>query len=136
MSLPIRQDIASQSDVEQARRAVRALTGELHFGVEDAEAAVIATIELGTNLLRYGVRGHLLLTPITGPGDASRAGLEVQSRDCGPGIDDLDRALEDGSSTRGGLGNGLPAIRRLMDDVVIETAPTGTCIVARKWTSR
>jgi serine/threonine-protein kinase RsbT len=135
MTLPIRQDIASQSDIEQARRAARMMTGELHFSIEEAEAVVIATIELATNLLRYGVQGYLLLTPITGPGDADWAGLEVQSHDRGPGIDDVDRALEEGFSTRGGLGSGLPAIRRLMDDVVIETAPTGTCIVARKWTS-
>jgi serine/threonine-protein kinase RsbT len=136
MTLPIRQDIVSQSDIEQARRAARTMTGELHFSIEEAEAVVIATIELATNLLRYGAQGYILLTPITGPGDADRAGLEVQSRDHGPGIEDLDRALEEGFSTHDEMGSGLPAVRRLMDDVVIETAPTGTCIVARKWASR
>lgn len=136
MALPTRQDIGCQADIEQARRATRALTVALHFSVEEAEAVVIATIELATNLLRYGVHGHLLLNPIAGLRDAGRAGLEVQSSDCGPGIDDLDRALEDGFSTHGRSGNGLPAVCRLMDDVVIATAPTGTRIVARKWTGR
>jgi anti-sigma regulatory factor (Ser/Thr protein kinase) len=42
-------------------------------------------------------------------------------------------ALQDGFSTVGGLGSGLSAVRRLMDDFTIESNLTGTRIVAWKW---
>jgi serine/threonine-protein kinase RsbT len=41
--------------------------------------------------------------------------------------------MEDGYSTGGGLGGGLPAVRRLMDELVITSDPAGTRVVARKW---
>ena len=42
--------------------------------------------------------------------------------------------LEDGFSTSGGLGLGLPGVRRLMDDFEIVSAPgRGTTVTARKW---
>jgi serine/threonine-protein kinase RsbT len=48
----------------------------------------------------------------------------------------LSRALEDGFSTGGGLGSGLPAARRLMDEFAITTGSHGTTIVASKWLTR
>ena len=39
--------------------------------------------------------------------------------DDGPGIPDLNRAMQDGYSTSGGLGLGLPGTRRLMDEFEI-----------------
>ena len=62
-----------------------------------------------------------------------RAGIEIASRDAGPGIADLAAALRDGCSTGGGRGSGLPAVRRLMDEFAITSGPGGTRITARKW---
>ena len=60
------------------------------------------------------------------------AGGEAPDR--GPGIEDLGRALEDGYSTAGRLGLGLPGVKRLMDDFEICSAPgMGTTVIARKW---
>jgi serine/threonine-protein kinase RsbT len=39
----------------------------------------------------------------------------------------------DGYSTGGGLGSGLPSVRRLMDEFGITSRPAGTRVVARKW---
>ena len=41
----------------------------------------------------------------------------------GPGIEDVDLAMQDGYTSGGGLGLGLPGARRLVDEFDIETAP-------------
>jgi serine/threonine-protein kinase RsbT len=92
---------------------------------------VLAVSELATNLLRYARTGHIMIETLVA--DTGQSGLRVESSDRGPGITDVDRALQDGFSTGGGLGGGLPAVRRLMDDVMIESNPVGTRIVAWKW---
>ncbi len=101
----------------------------LGFAAAVAESVTLAAVELATNLVRYAKRGELLLTPVEN-------GLQIESTDSGPGIADLERAMEDGFSTGGGLGGGLGGVRRLMDEVSIVTGPEGTRIVARKWLAR
>jgi serine/threonine-protein kinase RsbT len=129
MSPPLRLPIRRQADVEQARRAARSLTRQLGFAAADGEAVVLATSELATNLVRYARDGVILLRAMEGAG----GGVQVESRDGGPGIADVATALTDGVSTGGGLGNGLPAVRRLMDTFSVTTGPEGTTIVAGKW---
>ena len=61
-------------------------------------------------------------------------GIRIEVADCGPGITDVDRALEDGYSTAGRLGLGLPGVRRLMDDIEIDSLPgRGTVVCVTKW---
>ena len=55
--------------------------------------------------------------------DGGREGIQVIARDEGPGIEDLELALQDGYTSGGGLGLGLPGARRLVDEFHIETAP-------------
>jgi serine/threonine-protein kinase RsbT len=121
--------VATQGDVEAARRAARALATTLGFDAADTERVVLAVSELATNLLRYAVRGEVVLGPVEG----DNPGLRVESRDAGPGIADLDAAMRDGSSTGDGLGSGLAGVRRLMDEMTITTTPNGTKIVVHKW---
>jgi serine/threonine-protein kinase RsbT len=66
--------------------------------------------------------------------DGTQQGLIVVAEDDGPGIRDIPRALQDGYSTSGGLGLGLPGARRLMDEFEVVSAPgQGTRITMRKW---
>jgi serine/threonine-protein kinase RsbT len=126
--------IATPADVAVARRAARVLATALGFTPVDTERVVLAVSELATNLVRYAVQGAIVLAPLA---RAQGPGLQVESCDAGPGIADLRQALEEGFSSAGGLGHGLPAVQRLMDEVTITTAPDGTRIVARTWrTSR
>ena len=122
--------VGSRADAERARREARALAVEARFGVEDTEALALAVSELATNLVRYARGGELTLSLVNG--DAG-TGIEVESRDAGPGIPDVALAMRDGFSTGGGLGSGLPGARRLMDEFEISSAAGGTRIVARKW---
>jgi len=63
-----------------------------------------------------------------------KKGLEIVIADQGPGIPDIDRALSEGYSTRGGLGCGLRGAKRLMDEFHIESKPrVGTKVTMRKW---
>ena len=100
------------------------------FDRHDAEAILLAVSELATNLVRYAPGGELVVSIVS---EANGVGILIQSSDPGPGIADVELALRDGYSTSGGLGSGLPGVRRLMDDFTIVTSPSGTSIEARKW---
>jgi serine/threonine-protein kinase RsbT len=117
-------------DAGRARRAARRLAEQLGFPAEAAEAVALATSELATNLARYARSGVIVLRAVLEP---ERRGVQVESRDAGPGIADLDRALQDGFSSGGGLGGGLGGARRLMDEFEVSSGPAGTRIVACKW---
>jgi serine/threonine-protein kinase RsbT len=61
----------------------------------------------------------------------------VTAVDEGPGIRDVEAALRDDVSGRGGLGLGLPGARRLMDDFELHSdAENGTTVTMRKWRFR
>jgi serine/threonine-protein kinase RsbT len=122
--------ITDRRDVERARTAARDLAREQGYDDRAAERVVLATLELATNLLRYGHEGVIVLSTI----ESHRGrGIQVESRDSGPGIPDVARALEDGYSTGGGLGDGLPAVRRLAGEFDIVSSPEGTRVTARLW---
>jgi serine/threonine-protein kinase RsbT len=124
--------IVSQADVEQIRREARVLATVVGFGRADAEAIVLAVSELATNLVRYAPGGEVVLMRCT---EDAHTGIAIHSHDDGPGIADIELALRDGYSTSGGLGSGLPAVRRLMDGFTLTTGPAGTRVEARKWLS-
>jgi serine/threonine-protein kinase RsbT len=63
-----------------------------------------------------------------------RTGVRVTARDTGPGIPDVERALQDGFSTYAGLGLGLPGARRLMDEFAIASeVGRGTTVTMTRW---
>ena len=87
--------------------------------------------ELARNIVTYAKKGEIRLQALNGP---SRRGIRVIAQDEGPGIPDLDQALRDGFSTSGGLGVGLPGVRRLVDEFKIESEPNaGTTVTVVKW---
>ena len=130
MASPIRLAVRTRSDVERARRVARSFAAGVGFAGIDIEQFVLVVSELATNLVRYAENGELTLRAAR---DFAEGGVAVESRDTGPGIADLAAALQDGISTGGGLGGGLPSVRRLMDTVNITTGADGTTIVACKF---
>jgi serine/threonine-protein kinase RsbT len=105
----------------------------LQLGFRPTEATLIATAisELARNILLYAKTGEIVLGTVE---RGERRGLEVIARDRGPGIPDPTRAMEDGYSTSGRLGLGLPGVRRLMDEFELRSAPgEGTTVKAKKW---
>ena len=63
---------------------------------------------------------------ISDESDARRSRIEVVVEDHGPGIPDLEKAMEYGFSTGGGLGAGLPGAKRLAHEFEIESEPGRT----------
>jgi serine/threonine-protein kinase RsbT len=122
--------VATAQEAHTARRLARELARGIGFDAIGAEEIALATSELATNLVRYGRAGEIRLRRID---DGADAGLQLESGDVGPGIGDVDEAMRDGFSSGGGLGSGLPAVRRLMDEFGIVSQPTGTHVIARKW---
>ena len=49
-------------------------------------------------------------------------------KDAGPGITDIEQAMQDGYSTDSGMGLGLPAAKRLVHGMDIESEPGKTII--------
>jgi len=124
-------EILHPSDVGVARRMVKSLGESLGFSATATEEIALATTELATNLIKHAHNGSLSMTPL---GDGGRSGLEIESRDDGPGIADVEQALADRFSTAGTRGTGLGAVNRLMDEMdIVSTRGEGTRIVCRKW---
>jgi anti-sigma regulatory factor (Ser/Thr protein kinase) len=124
-------EILHSSNVGAARRASKALAESIGFDPTACEEIALAMSELATNLIKHAQGGKLALTPLAAGG---RAGLEIESRDIGPGIADVEQALGDRFSTAGTLGTGLGAVNRLMDELDIKSERgRGTRIVCRKW---
>jgi serine/threonine-protein kinase RsbT len=123
--------IASESDIVTARKIVRAQAAALGFGVTDVTRIVTAASELTRNIYRYAGCGFMRWRCLYAAQDA---GLELVFADEGPGIADVDKALESGYTTGNGLGMGLPGAKRLMDELeVCSEVGKGTTITARKW---
>lgn len=127
-----RVEVRTDADIVTARMHGRELAVQLGFPSGPATLVATAISELARNILLYALRGEITLTPLRA---SSRRGLMVVARDEGPGIPDIERALQDGYSTSGRLGLGLPGVRRLVDEFSIDTQPgRGTTVVVKKWT--
>ncbi len=122
-------------DVYVAISRVRDLATAMGFSPNDRARIEIATTELARNLIVHAGGGTLTFSQMNDPNHGP--GLVVESHDHGPGIADLELALQDGYSTARSLGAGLPGVRRLMDTFAIEsTVGVGTWVRAVKWLIR
>ncbi|HEV2285924.1 MAG TPA: ATP-binding protein [Steroidobacteraceae bacterium] len=124
--------VTCDKDVVTARQQGRATA--LAAGFSNSEATLVATAisELARNIVSYANRGTVTVARLNGHKGA--AGLKIVASDAGPGIADVAQALRDGYSSSGGLGLGLPGVRRLMDDFDIASVPgSGTTVTVTKW---
>jgi serine/threonine-protein kinase RsbT len=130
----VRVTIDSDGDIVIARQKGRALAAELGFSSTDVVRIATAISELARNVLSYAVTGEIRLETLN---SWNRCGIAIIASDRGPGIADVERAMQDAYSTSGGLGLGLPGVRRLMDEFTIDSAVgQGTTVSATKWCRR
>jgi serine/threonine-protein kinase RsbT len=124
--------IESDADVVTARQRAREMAAELDLTSTDQTLLATAISEVARNITTYAKRGEVQLSVVRDNG--GREGVRVVARDNGPGIEDVERALQDGFTSGGGLGLGLPGARRLVDEFEIESAPSeGTTVTLVKW---
>jgi len=104
---------------------------EIGFGTVDQARIATAVSELARNIYLYAKNGQVCFEYIY---TNSQKGILMTAVDTGPGIKDISRVMQDGYTTSGGLGAGLPGVKRLMDEFDIESAAgEGTKIKAIKW---
>ena len=116
--------VASDSDLVVARRKGRALAEERGFSASEATLIATAISELARNIVNYAGKGEIVLGVVNG---TERHGISIVARDGGPGIADVSLALREGFSTSGGLGLGLPGVRRIMDEFdIVSVVGNGT----------
>jgi serine/threonine-protein kinase RsbT len=124
-------NIQNSDDIVAARKAGHQLALDLGFSLTDVTMVATAISEIARNITSYAGRGVVRVTVADRDG---RKALVVRAEDYGPGIADIDRAMEDGYSTGRGLGMGLPGARRLMDRLVVDSKlGRGTVVEMWKW---
>ena len=115
-----------------ARQRARAMASRLELSSTDQTLLATAISEVARNITAYAVRGEVVLSVITD--DGGRRGIRVIARDEGPGIEDVEQAMQDGYTSGNGLGLGLPGARRLVHHFEIDTAPgRGTRVTLVMW---
>jgi serine/threonine-protein kinase RsbT len=125
--IPIRSD----SDIVTARQKGRALAEQLGFSSTDATLLATAISEVARNIVVHAGRGEVELVMAR---RGARRGVTVVARDSGPGIPNVQQALQDGFSTAGSLGLGLPGTRRIVDEFeIVSEVGRGTTVTMTKW---
>ncbi|WP_283846292.1 ATP-binding protein [Bradyrhizobium sp. NAS80.1] len=94
--VPIRADV----DVVIARQKVRALVSDLRFSGSELTLIATAISEVARNIVSYAGSGEIVMRVVR----QGQRGITVVARDKGPGIANIERAMEDGFSTSGGWG--------------------------------
>ncbi|MGZ0050991.1 anti-sigma regulatory factor [Brevibacillus gelatini] len=123
--------IEREADIVTARQVGRNMSRQLGFGTIMQSRIATSISELARNIYLYAGSGTITIAPIVRNGVL---GLQLTAIDAGPGIPDIRKAMEDGYSTSGALGAGLPGVRRMMDEFEIHSSPgEGTRVVVVKW---
>lgn len=131
MSVVRRIPIYGDPDVVSARTQARNLSSSIGFDVIDQARIAIVASELARNVVLHAHCGEVVLEQVVRDGEV---GLQIVCEDQGPGIANLDVVLDDAQAVGRGLGLGLHAARRLMDQLEIESRiGRGTTVIACKW---
>jgi len=127
--------LAQSVDALWARHRAAEAARETGMTDRGVWSVAIAAAELASNALKFAKGGRVHLYRL----DEPRPGLRIVVEDDGPGIENIELALQDGfsegrfiqqSDTRArvrlrGLGAGLGAVRRLMDTFALENRKEG-----------
>ena len=124
-------ELRSGADIVIARQRVRLWCVDVGFSLVDQTKMVTAASELARNTVDYGGGGTMRLDRLE---EGIRRGLRLTFEDTGPGIPDIQRALQDGYTSGKGLGLGLGGARRLVNEFDITSkVGDGTRVVVTRW---
>src|SRR5919201_5446329 len=84
-------EITAETSLLSVRASLRDATSELGFGIVAQTKFITAASELARNILRYAGRGSMTMQRLR---DGDRAGVRARFEDGGPGIADIDLALQ------------------------------------------
>lgn len=125
--------IRSEPDLVLVRALMRQHGNLAGLGMVDLTKFITAGSELARNILKYaGAKGGQMRIAVISAG--AKQGVRATFLDEGPGIADHQQALQDGYSSGGSLGLGLPGARRLSDEFTLESVPgRGTVVTIVRW---
>lgn len=127
-------NIKCTGDVSVARNSAKNMAFTIGFGQTACEEIALAVSELASNLVKHARGGVITLLPLS---EGKHVGMQIESHDKGPGIENVEQALTDGFSTVGSLGFGLGTVNRLMDELNIasqcEQSNGGTHILCKRF---
>ncbi len=123
--------VHSDADVVRVRQLVREWATDTGFGLVDQTKIVTAASELARNMILYARGGTVCLQSLNSD---VRRGLRVVFQDQGPGIANIEMAMQDGYTTGNGLGLGLGGAKRLVNEFQIDSRlGEGTRITITRW---
>src|SRR5436190_18942361 len=123
--------VRSAADIVIARQEGRALAMKLGFAGADLTLIATGISEVARNILDHAKHGDIVVKFAE---QADKRGILIVAKDQGPGIPDVNQAMQYGYSTRKGLGVGLPGTKWLMDEFDIHSElGKGTMVVMKKW---
>jgi serine/threonine-protein kinase RsbT len=126
-------EVRTSEDVVRVRQEVRNRTGAAGFSLVEQTKFVTAASEIARNTIDHGGGGRARIETILAAG---KRGVRLIFEDQGPGIADISLAMQDGYSSSGGLGMGLPGSRRLSNEFKVESTPgKGTKVTLIRWRS-
>lgn len=124
--------IQKEWDIVKARQLAREMAKQIGFGTVDQARIATTVSELARNIYLYTEKGEIYYEVVETI--EHNKGLRLYIQDEGPGIADISKVMQDGYTTSGGLGAGLPGAKRLMDEFDIESqVGKGTKIIITKW---
>jgi len=124
-------NIKYEWDIVEARQLGRDIARGLGFGTVDQARITTAISELARNIYLYAGQGKMCFEVIE---NVNQKGICLIALDEGPGIKDISLVMQDGFTTSGGLGTGLPGVKRLMDEFDVKSEiGKGTKIETIKW---
>ncbi len=122
--------IEEERDIVIARTEGRNLCAELGFSLSAQVSVATVISELARNIYQYAGNGEIELKIL----DTDPMGIQVLARDKGPGIEDIQVILDGDYKSKTGMGKGLMAARKLMDEFEIQCDPgMGTTVTIRKY---
>ncbi|GAB4051481.1 anti-sigma regulatory factor [Spirosoma litoris] len=123
--------ITREQDVVPCRNRVKEVAVKIGMGLVNQTKLITAASELLRNMLRYANGGEVLIEAVS---KGRESGVRLTFIDKGPGIADINLAMQDGFSTGKSLGLGLPGTKRLVNEFDIKsTVGQGTTITILKW---
>ena len=123
--------VENEEHLISLRNTIKKLAADIKMSLLNQTKLMTAANELGRNMIRYGRGGQVTVAMREG---GTKKGIQLVFVDQGPGIANVEEAMQDGFSTSQGLGLGLPGTKRLVDEFYIKSAVgQGTTVIVTKW---
>lgn len=119
-------DVADEEDLRAARAGARDLCLAVAASTISAQRVATAVSELARNIVSYTPGGQIEIEVRRGPPPR----LRIVAHDRGKGIEQLEQVLAGQYRSKTGLGRGLYGVKRLMNQLRVQTGPQGTRIEA------